>query len=85
MQEVVLFEGLEALSKEEKEAGTKARTTVQRADTHLRRRLIVLRCFGNRRAIEHGRLGKLWWIGLGWGGGGTFQADGSRFLGSETV
>jgi hypothetical protein len=42
-QEVVLFEGLEALSKEDKEAGTKARTTVQQADSHLRRRLIVLR------------------------------------------
>ena len=38
-----MFEGQEALSKEDKAAGAKARLTVAQAEAHIRKRLVVLR------------------------------------------
>lgn len=43
MQEFAEFEGLEALSKEEKDAGMHAQQSMAQARGHLRRRLVILR------------------------------------------
>lgn len=43
LQEFAEFEGLEALSKEEKDAGRHAQQSMAQAKSHLRRRMVVLR------------------------------------------